>query len=159
MDEMEIVRRLYHMFYLMRRESFRMASEHQAPHPIGGRDLMMLDAIVQNGNQMKMSEISSYFHITPAAVSQMIRSFEKKNWVERILLENDRRSVYIKVSEQGAKMIEQNEKHVTEKLVEFIEMLGEDDAQALIRIMEKAHEHARRMKEEGCCRKGDHHNG
>ena len=155
MDEMEIVRRLYHMFYLMRKESFRLATQHVMPHPMGGRDLMMLDAILQNGNMVKMSEISTYFHITPAAVSQMIRSFEKKNWVERVVLENDRRSVYIKVSDEGRNMIEQNEKHVTEKLVEFIEMLGEEDANALIRIMEKAHEHAQKMQEEGCCKKGD----
>ena len=119
---------------------------------------MMLDAIIQNGNMVKMSEISSYFHITPAAVSQMIRSFEKKGWVERVILDNDRRSVYIKVSDAGSRMIEQNEKHVTEKLVEFIEMLGEEDAEALIRILEKARIHAKKMKEEGCCKKGDHHN-
>lgn len=155
MEEREIVRRLYHLFYMMRRESFRMSSERQVPHHMGGRDLMMLDAIMQNGNMVKMSEISTYFHITPAAVSQMIRSFEKKNWVERVVLENDRRSVYIKVSEEGRHLIEQNEKHVTEKLVEFIELLGEDDANALIRIMEKAQVHAKKMREERCCKKGD----
>lgn len=155
MDEMEIVRRLYHMFYLMRKESFQMVNEGPKSHPMGGRDLMMLDAIVQNGNMMKMSDISTYFHITPAAVSQMIRTFETKKWVERVVRDNDRRSVYIKVSLEGKRMIEQNEKHVTEKLVEFIEMLGEEDAQALIRIMEKAHAHAKKMREKGQCKKGD----
>lgn len=151
MDEMEIVRRLYHMFYLLRREGFRCCGDH----PMGGRDLMMLDTIMHGGNLVKMNDISAYFHITPAAVSQMIRTFEKKNWVERVVLEKDRRSVYVRVSEEGQKLIEQNEKDVTERLVEFIELLGEEDAKALIRIVEKAQVHAKKHREDECRKKGE----
>ena len=154
MDEMEIVRRLYHMFYMMRRESVRF-SGFEDHHGIKNRDLMILDSIVQGGNLMKMSDISAYFNVTPAAVSQMMRSLEKNNWIERVILENDRRSVYIKASKLGMEVIEKNEQHVTEKLVEFIEILGEDDSQALIRILEKCGEHLKTIKNEHC-KKGDH---
>ncbi|MGX8834554.1 MarR family winged helix-turn-helix transcriptional regulator [Amedibacillus sp. YH-ame6] len=154
MDEMEIVRRLYHMFYMMRRESVRF-SAFEEHHGIRNRDLMILDYIVQGGNLMKMSDISTYFNVTPAAVSQMMRSLEKNQWIERVIPENDRRSVYIKVSDTGMEVIGKNEEHVTEKLVEFIEILGEEDSQALIRILEKCREHFKQMKKEHC-KKGDH---
>lgn len=154
MDEMEIVRRLYHIFYSMRKESIHL-DQHKEHHAIRSRDLMLLDTIVQSNNMMKMSDISTYFNVTPAAVSQMIRILEKKKWVERIVLDQDRRSVYIKVSELGMELIEENEQHVTEKIVEFIEILGEEDGEALIRILEKSRAFFKQMKEEKTCKKGD----
>ena len=155
MDEMEIVRRLYHIFYMMRKEGVAFSENKEHHHAIRGRDLMLLDMIVQNGNMMKMSDISTYFNITPAAVSQIIRLLENKNWVERVILDNDRRSVYIVVSDIGITLIKENEQHVTEKIVELLAVLGEEDGEALIRILEKFRAYFKKMKEDKHCTKGD----
>lgn len=154
MDEMEIVRRLYHMFFMMRKESIGI-HDQKSNHAIRSRDLMLLDTIVQNKNMMKMSDIGTYFNVTPAAVSQMIRILENKKWVERVILDEDRRSVYIKVSDEGLDIIKENEEHVIEKIVEFIEVLGEEDAQALIRILEKCRGHFKKIKEGKNGKEGD----
>lgn len=137
MDEMEIVRRLTHLFYMFRKENASSFDDHPR---IRHKDIMMLDAIlsINSGDLVKMSDISSYLQVTPAAVSQFIKGYEKKGWVERVVLETDRRSVYIKVSDEARQVMKSCEKHMTESLYQFIEALGEEDAEAFLRIMEKA---------------------
>ena len=67
--------------------------------------------------------------------------------MDRILLDTDRRSVYIQVSEDARRMMKNCEAFMTERLVEFIEELGEEDANALVRILEKALAHSHKRKE------------
>lgn len=147
MDEMDIVRKVTHLFYVFRKENMMKSEEHPK---MKHRDIMMLDAIMKlnNGDLVKMSDISTYFQITPAAVSQLIKGFEKKQWVERIVLENDRRSVYIKVSDSAKQMINSCERHMRDTLIAFIEELGEDDAQAFVRILEKGLAFSKRHRED-----------
>lgn len=154
MDEMEVVRRLTHLFYAFRKENAAGLDDHPR---IRHKDIMMLDAIlsINKGDLVKMSDISAYLQVTPAAVSQFIKGYEKKGWVERVVLENDRRSVYIKVSDQAKEVMKGCEKHMTESLYEFIEALGEEDVENFLRIMEKAVEFSKQKKEtkkKGACK-------
>lgn len=152
MNEMEIVRKIMQMFYLFRQEN-GMLMEHKEPL-MSHRDIMMLDAIMRmdpDGEMVKMNEISRYFHITPAAVSQGIKAFEKKGWVERIHLEGDRRSVYIRVTKEAKDHMKKCAQQMSENLAAFISLLGEEDAQALVRILEKGILFAK--KHRSCSRK------
>ena len=126
MDEMDIVRRVTHLFYLFRRDNILKKEQHPK---LRHRDIMVLDAITKlnDGDLVKMSELSTYFQVTPAAISQIIKQFEKKGWVERIVLEQDRRSVYIRVSEEAKTLLKNCESFMTQRLVSFIETLGEED--------------------------------
>ena len=135
MDEMEIVRKITHLIYTHRKDACAHGTSHSG---FRRRDLMMLDAIIRLGNEVKMSDLSTYFQITPAAVSQCVRNYEKKGWVERIILENDRRSVYIKVSDEAKELVAKVEEETKQTLVEFVSTLDENDAQAFVRILEKA---------------------
>lgn len=154
MDEMEIVRRLTHLFYMFRKENATSFDDHPR---IRHKDIMMLDAIlsINSGDLVKMSDISSYLQVTPAAVSQFIKGYEKKGWVERVVLETDRRSVYIKVSDEAKLVMKSCERHMTESLYEFIEALGEEDAEAFLRIMEKAVAFSKEKRERKKKEKGD----
>lgn len=133
---MDIVRRLTQLFYMFRHDSLRVKEDLE----MNSRDFMMLDMIKkfqEDSGMVKMNEISTYFHVTPAAISQIIRSFENKGWVERVLLENDRRSVYIKVSDSAIQEIKEREALMLSKLLSFIETLGKEDSEAMVRILEK----------------------
>lgn len=152
MDAIEIVRRLTHLFYVFRKENLASFDNHPR---IRHKDIMLLDAIlsINDGQPVKMSDISAFMQVTPAAVSQFMKGYEKKGWVERIVLENDRRSVYIKVSDEAKSVMKSCEHHMTESLYEFIEALGEEDAEAFLRIMEKAVEVSKKKNERK--KKGD----
>lgn len=138
MDEMDIVRKVTHIFYMFRKENASIPKNDE--FELSHRDIMMLDAVskINQGEPVKMGDLSTHFQITPAAISQIIKSFEKKDWIERIILENDRRSVYIKVTPKAHEIIENCEKRMINKLVAFIESLGKEDSEAFVRILEKA---------------------
>lgn len=145
MDEMEIVRKITHLIYAYRHDAHcNLLDKRKVPR----RDIMVLDAIIKMGNQVKMSEISSYFHITPAAVSQEIKHLENKGWVTRKISENDKRNVYVCVCEDAKKMLQKEQMKMKTRLIEFIEEIGEEDAQAFIRILEKGLTFYQRKKKE-----------
>lgn len=150
MNDIEKAKRLVHLFYIMRKEH---TSNHD--HPCEGkfrkRDFMTLNALLTRINAqadglVKMSDMSVYFRITPAAVSQMVREYERKGWVERVVLEQDRRSVYLKVTEEAKALLKQNEEAAMQGIIDFIHYLGEEDSEALVRILEKAKNYGPIMK-------------
>ena len=79
MNEMELARKIMHMTYLFRQE--RSAGMQQKEVFMTHRDVLMLDAILKlhpKEGMVRMNELSHYFGITPAAVSQMIKKLRKK---------------------------------------------------------------------------------
>lgn len=148
MDEMEIIHQLSRMLYLYKKETMTAARKRS---DISTRDLMLLEVIrhMNHTHPVKMNEISHYLNITPAAVSQSVRHFEKKGWVVRVQQESDRRSVYISITEDAVEMLKRYEARMKENLKIFIASLGPDDAQAFVRIVEKGlqfmkdHQHVR----------------
>ena len=134
MDEMEVVRKINQLLYSYRHESKCMeAREKTMRH----REMFLLDGILKMGNRVRMNEISSYFKITPAAVSQIIKAFEKKGWVKREYDQMDKRSVYIVVTDETIAYLEQKQQATIDRFVRFVNTLGEEDAQAFVRILEK----------------------
>ena len=95
---------------------------------------------------IKMSDVSHIFHITPAAVSQMVRDYERKGWLNRVVLEHDRRSVYLRFTPEALELLKQNEEELLAGIVQFIHYLGEEDSDALLRILDKAKAYGPIMK-------------
>ena len=137
MNEVEKAQKIFQLFYLFKQDNrYRNCKEEHMVH----RDMMILHWMkhCHDEEYVKMNDIADNFHITPAAVSQMMRNFENKGWVERTVLENDRRSVYMKVSDKAIQLMEETEADMHQKLVDFLTYLGQEDSDALVRIMEKA---------------------
>lgn len=140
MDDFEKAKRLERLLFILRH--IHMPHE-QMSQKFRIRDMMVLDVILkaiahQADGLVKMSDLSIYFHITPAATSQMVREYEGKGWIEREILDRDRRSVYLKVTDQAIALLKENEQCLMRGMMDFIAYLGEDDSDALIRILEKA---------------------
>ena len=106
---------------------------------MNSRDMMILHGMIHLNPEgmIKMSQIKDHFHVSPAAVSQGIRSFEQQGWVERVILDSDRRSVYIRVTEKGRRLMAQKEQEFCDQLSAYFRYLGEADSLALIRILER----------------------
>ena len=140
MTDLEKAKKLIHMFYILQKEQTRNSvSDGHIKH----RDIMALGSlngfISKNENgYVKMSEISEYFHVTPAAISQMVREYERKGWVTRVMLENDRRSVYLQLTKEAIVLLHDCEANALQGIVDFMNYLGDEDSDALLRILEKA---------------------
>lgn len=156
-NEMELARKIMHIAYMFRLE--KGVGIQKKDLFMSHRDAMVLYTIMRlnpKEGMVRMNELCHYFGITPAAVSQMMKNFEKKGWIERIHLDYDRRSVYIKVSDKAIYHMRDCEKRITESLGAFLSSLGEEDAQALVRILEKGLVFAKEQQDSSKREKGEH---
>ena len=86
MNEQKVVQEILYMLYLFQKENGTMLKARPKPEEMNHREIMVLQAICRmhpDGTPVKMSDLSAFFQVTPAAVSQTIRAFERKEWVER----------------------------------------------------------------------------
>ncbi len=136
MNEQEIAQKMMRLAYDMRQRSEPRGRKKMT---MNSRDMMILHGILHLNPEgmIKMNQIKDHFHVSPAAVSQGIRSFEQQGRVERVILESDRRSVYIRITEKGRILMQQKEQEFCDQLSEYFRYLGEDDSLALIRILER----------------------
>lgn len=150
MNEKEIAQEFTKLFFVLKQETAPTGNRKLG---MGHRDMMMLNGICEIGKEdmVKMSAISEFFHITPAAVSQCIRNFEKEGWVERVVLDSDRRSVYVKVTNKAKDLMKGCQDHMWEKLLGFIHYLGEEDSEHLLRIMDRSIVYIKQEQEKEKC--------
>jgi len=114
-------------------------------HPEKGKDHMRMHDMmvlvglrkIGNGEAVKMSALSHYFKISAPAVSQIMRKLEDLGYIERIIKDEDRRSVYVKVSEKAIQEIKKIQSNMDKTMNELIEYLGEKDTDELIYLLDK----------------------
>ena len=136
MDERQIAQKLIHLAYDLRQSSDPRGCRKVS---MSLRDLLILFEISKMSREglIKMNQIRDHFNVTPAAVSQGIRSFEDKGWVERVTLPGDRRSVYIKLTDKGHELMKEKEEEFIERMMKYFTFLGEEDTADLVRILER----------------------
>ena len=128
MNEQKVVQEILYMLYLFQKENGTMLKARPKPEEMNHREIMVLQAICRmhpDGTPVKMSDLSAFFQVTPAAVSQTIRAFERKEWVERVRPEHDRRTVYIRVSEKARAHMQECMDQMQSNLQSFVAQLGE----------------------------------
>ena len=105
------------------------------------RDIVYLSYILSNEeNGVTMSEIARHFKVTPAAASQIITIYENKGWVERIRSKVDRRTVYVKVTDEIKDKLNRKNEEQQQKFNELVEYLGAEDTENMLRILNRVKE-------------------
>lgn len=84
-----------------------------------------------------VSELSEFTQMTPSAVSQTVKSLEKKGYAVRTFNPSDRRVVFISASEQGRKILWQSAEAYLDYLDKVTAALGKEDTDKLIELLEK----------------------
>ncbi len=84
---------------------------------------------------VKASEISRTLEITPAAVTHILNTMEKKGLVERVSDPTDRRCVLIRPTQAGQQIMELAHAILFEELIGLVGFLGEKDSEDLVRIL------------------------
>ena len=106
-------------------------------HDLYLRDLQILLFIHRENptHQVTVSELANHLKVTPAAASQLISNYEKKDWVERVHSTTDRRTVYIQVSKFILERFRQDIKNVNEALSEELDGLSTDDLAGFTKVL------------------------
>lgn len=96
----------------------------------------------QNSNDenyygMKTSDLTKILCITKPATSKMLNALEENGYIERCSNKNDRRVVYVRVTDEGKKYLEEEIKKFNNFTCKVVEKMGEEDTDNLIRLFGK----------------------
>lgn len=104
--------------------------------------LLYLFAVFNEGKPVSPSEIAKKTHVTFGAISHHINSLEKKGLIKRTTAKDNKRVVYITLTEKGQKLVKVIEKAMFKKIYKLVEFLGENDSIILVRLISKISEFA-----------------
>jgi len=99
----------------------------------------------KDGQKVKPSALAKKIGVTCSAVTHQINSLEKKGYITRSSSKDDRRVVYISISEKGYRMKITLEKYYRKQLEGLVEYLGEDDCEKLVFLLNKLTDYMRRQ--------------
>jgi DNA-binding MarR family transcriptional regulator len=95
-----------------------------------------LGALAFSGESgMKMSDLSTQMHITPAAATHMINSLEEGGYIERMADPADRRVVLVRLTDEGKHTLQVLKAQLLDTLSGLVAFLGEQDSRELVRLL------------------------
>ena len=84
-----------------------------------------------------LGELNSYLDYTRPNLSQTINKLEDKNYVERVILKDDRRMTYIRLTPDGKNMLRENYDAILNRMNIIKGILGEEDTERFIELAMK----------------------
>lgn len=125
------------------KEVINLTREMRKPHTQKHVDMIsrgkaiMLSCIEKSGGVIMPSEIAKATGVSTARVAAFLNAAESKGYILRKSVENDRRKVQVVLTEAGFEKVSQEREKMLTKTTLFLEKLGEEDTEDLIRIMKK----------------------
>lgn len=86
------------------------------------------------------SEIAAEFGYPRARVTRILDALESRSEIKRVHDKQDRRRVLVYATEKGRAASRESDAKATEGLVKFIDSLGEEDSDELVRILRKGYQ-------------------
>lgn len=133
----------YERFKRELHDEFRLIRKgHRAPQVrIGGLTpaetevVMALAHGIRRGIEARPGRIARFIDSTPSALSQTLRSLERKGYVALRRLGTDSRGVVLDLTDEGRRLAKEGEAALDAHFRELFAYLGEDDAQTLLRVL------------------------
>lgn len=97
---------------------------------------VILLSVEQSGGVPSQKALAENLGITPAAVTGMLKKLEKSGYIERKCAEDSRYNV-VKVTERGAKILEETKKAFREVDRSLFEGFSDSEIESYIRCQEK----------------------
>lgn len=111
-----------------------------------GSDVNMTELVVMRSIAEKAScsddginvnEIQKNLHITKAAISQILNSLEKKEYIVREIGKTDRRKFKITLTQAGTDVLKDTKEYANQRMEEIISRFGEKNTQQLITLLDQ----------------------
>ncbi len=97
--------------------------------------MLLMDAHPQG---LKVLELSKELRVSSPFVTQQVNAMEASGLIVRIRDTEDRRNVFIRLTDEGVQSAETVKKHFYELFVGLAHHLGEEDSHRLARLMNRA---------------------
>lgn len=93
--------------------------------------------MIYRKRKIKTNELSEYFSITPGAATAIADKLEKMELINRNRDQNDRRVVYIELTENGLKYVQQRKKEHIALFEDILQDYNEEELEAAIQILNR----------------------
>ncbi|KAF2955763.1 MarR family transcriptional regulator [Marinitoga sp. 38H-ov] len=92
---------------------------------------MLLGALLKNG-RMTMSELSNYIGLSNSTVSGIVDRLEKQGYIKRIRDDNDRRKVFVEITEKFNDIAKKRHESIEKKFEERLHKVSENELDIVI---------------------------
>lgn len=123
------------LFYLMTQFSRDSFQEHSRNFATGEMAILYYLNKIQNG--ASAGDICSYMNVTTGRIASALNSLERKNYIQRKNHDVDKRKVIVYITDSGRKYIISHYENGLMLSQGMLDILGENDAKELIRLMRK----------------------
>ena len=89
---------------------------------------------------MKTSDLTKNLDITKPATSKILNSMEEEGFIERFSNKNDRRVVYVKLTEEGESFLTEQNMKFENFICKVVDKMGEEDTDKLISLFGKLYD-------------------
>ncbi len=84
-----------------------------------------------------LSELNCYLDYTRPNLSQTVNKLEDKDFVERVILKDDRRVTYIRLTDEGKEMLEHKYEEIIKRMGKIKEIIGEENIDIFLDLLVK----------------------
>jgi len=95
---------------------------------------MVLNYLYEHQGQASPGDLRDYMHVTTPRVTAVLNELEEDRLIVRETAACDRRRVSVKLTDLGRERVGQRRKKKWEETARLIDLLGTEDAEALLRI-------------------------
>lgn len=136
MDSKNVLTLLGDLLELFRKE---LKNELKDLPPLRQKDFQVLEYIwtANPEHSVRMSDLTQFMEVSPAATSQLINSYEMQEIAQRVRSTEDRRANFVQIHPTLLKKIEKKMDDLNDRTAALLEYLGPEDAEALERILKK----------------------
>ena len=99
--------------------------------------LEVIQILEKNNSHIRVSDISEVLNLPRPGVTRTVKEMEKKGYLKKIASPDDGRVTYISITEEGKKLSCKYDKQYFSELVPWLEDISEEDADCMIRTIEK----------------------
>ena len=99
--------------------------------------LEVIQILEKKNSHIRVSDISEVLNLPRPGVTRTVKEMEKKGYLKKIASPDDGRVTYISITEEGRKLSCKYDKQYFSELVPWMEDISEEDADCMIRTIEK----------------------
>lgn len=121
----------------LRHGRFSAASTPEGVTPAEGRAVHVMGKMAGRGDEVRPGAVAAAMHITPSALSQILKSLEEKGLIERHRTSGDFRAIALVLTPAGEAVAAEAERLRSMHLNDLLAYLGQEDVEHLVRTLGK----------------------
>ncbi len=100
-------------------------------------EIFALSCLHESGGRLYPKDLSRAMAVSSARVAVLLNHMEQKNLICRLSDETDSRKTVVEMTALGEALFLRRQKEILQTVVDVLEDLGEEDAEAFLRIRKK----------------------